>query len=66
MSHPVPLIGETIGRLILNNNILLFGLVLLVIAVVLEVINGLIDVAVYTALLGGLALTGYGVYVYIV
>jgi len=50
------MIFEQVLPLVMNNNILLAGVVLLAIALVVEVLNGLLDMVVYTAVAGGLAL----------
>lgn len=61
---PLQLTGEILD-LVLTNRLILYGSILLLIAIGLEVINGLIDIAVYTALIGGLILSGYGLFIYI-
>lgn len=43
---------------ILGSDILLAGVVLLALALVLEIVSGLIDMVVYTAIAGGIALIG--------
>lgn len=47
---------------ILNNDLLLGGVVLLGIALVVEILNGLLDFVVYTALIGGVGLLGMGIF----
>ena len=49
---------DTVLPVVMGSDILLAGAALLAIAVVIEIFNGLLDLAFYTALAGGIALIG--------
>lgn len=60
----IPLVGVVID-LLTSNRMILYGAILFAIAIGLEIINGLLDIAVYTAVVGGIILLGYGGFLYI-
>lgn len=60
----IPLVGVVIDFLT-SNRMILYGTILFAIAIGLEIINGLLDIAVYTAVIGGIILLGYGGFLYI-
>lgn len=49
---------DTVLPVVMGSDVLLAGAALLAIAVVIEIFNGLLDLAFYTALAGGVALIG--------
>lgn len=60
----VPLVGVIVD-ILTSNRMILYGVVLFGIAIILEIVNGLLDIAVYTAVIGGIILLGYGGFLYI-
>lgn len=59
------LIVDTGVDFILSHKYILYGIILLSIGIILELINGLIDIAVYTAIIGAVILIGYGGFIYL-
>jgi len=66
ISYLITLISDEIFPFILENEILLAGSILLLIALVVELLNGLLDFVVYTAVIGGVALITIGGVLYVV
>ena len=57
---------ETVYPFLLENKILLAGVVLLLLAIIIEIINGLLDLVVYTAVIGGFSLVVVGGILYLI
>lgn len=53
---------STAFEVILSERYLLYGVILLGVALALEIINGLIEIALYTFMIGAAVLLGLGVF----
>lgn len=52
---------EFIIEVIMQSEYLMLGVILLIIAVIISLLNGLLDIAFYVAILGGIILFGMGI-----
>lgn len=65
LSDGISFLLETVLPVLTSNRLLLVGAILLAIALVVEILNGLLDMVVYTAVIGGVGLLLIGGFMYI-